>query len=57
MRNLFSPFSQEEQGYSRKYDGTGLGLALVKKYCEINNSEIEVISKKGEGTEMRITFN
>ncbi|MAT57045.1 MAG: hypothetical protein CMF23_03645 [Ignavibacteriae bacterium] len=31
LKNLFTPFSQEEHGYSRKFDGTGLGLALVKK--------------------------
>ena len=31
LKNLFTPFSQEEHGYSRKFGGTGLGLALVKK--------------------------
>ncbi|MGE5399538.1 MAG: ATP-binding protein [Ignavibacteriales bacterium] len=54
---LFEPFSQEEQGYSRKYDGNGLGLALVKKYCELNNADLTVRSKKGEGTLFTVTFN
>lgn len=49
--NLFKPFSQEEGGYSRRYEGNGLGLALVKKYCDLNNATIDVKSKKGEGTE------
>lgn len=57
MHNLFSPFSQEEQGYTRKYEGNGLGLFLVKKYCEINKAEIGVKSKKGEGTIFSVSFN
>jgi len=51
---LFTPFSQEEKGYTRKYEGNGLGLALVKKYCEVNDYSIEVKTKKGEGTIMRL---
>ncbi|MBU1101392.1 MAG: PAS domain-containing protein [Bacteroidetes bacterium] len=54
---LFDSFSQEEQGYTRKFDGTGLGLALVKNYCAINNATIEVESKKGVGSTFRVTFN
>lgn len=53
---LFSPFNQEDFGYTRKYDGLGLGLALVKKYCDMNNALIDVKSVKGEGTTIRITF-
>lgn len=48
--SLFDKFSQEEEGYTRRYEGSGLGLALVKKYCEINKISINVKSKKGEGT-------
>ncbi len=57
LPNLFDKFSQEEQGYTRKYEGTGLGLSLVKKYCEINNCEIKVDSVKGQGTTFKIIFN
>jgi len=57
IKNLFQPFSQEEQGYTRKYEGNGLGLALVKKYCEINNADINVISQKNMGTTFTLTFN
>lgn len=56
QKNLFEPFSQEEIGYTRKFDGTGLGLALVKKYCTVNNADISVKSKKGVGTTMRVSF-
>ncbi|GJQ63409.1 MAG: hypothetical protein SCALA702_24620 [Melioribacteraceae bacterium] len=57
LPNLFTPFSQEEQGYTRSYDGNGLGLALVKKYCDFIGAEIEVQSKKNEGTVFTIIFN
>ncbi len=57
MKNLFKPFSQEDEGYTRKYEGNGLGLALVKRYCELNKGKIEVQSKKGEGTKFTLTFN
>lgn len=54
---LFQPFSQEEQGYTRSYEGVGLGLALSKKYCELNSASIDVMSQKGKGSTFRITFN
>ncbi len=57
LPNLFKPFTQEEQGYTRKFEGNGLGLALVKKYCEINNAEIKVHSVKGKGTKFKIIFS
>ncbi len=53
---LFKKFSQEEQGYTRKFEGNGLGLALVKKYCDINNADINFVSKKGIGTTFTITI-
>lgn len=56
MPNLFMPFTQEEQGYSRRYEGNGLGLALIKKYCELNQADIIVESKKEEGTTVTVTF-
>ncbi len=50
LPNLFTPFSQEEQGYSRRYEGNGLGLALVKNYCDLNKAKIAVESQKGKGS-------
>ncbi len=56
LPNLFKPFTQEEQGYTRKYEGNGLGLALVKRYCDINRAEISVKSTKEEGSEFIVKF-
>ncbi|MDP4195841.1 MAG: ATP-binding protein [Bacteroidota bacterium] len=54
LPHLFKPFSQEEQGYTRRFEGNGLGLALVKHYCEINNASVEVKSEKGKGTSFKV---
>ena len=56
MSNLFVPFSQEEQGYCRRFEGNGLGLAIAKRYCDLNKAEIKVKSKKGSGTTFKIVF-
>ena len=53
---LFNPFTQEDNFDRRNYEGTGLGLALVKKYAELNNAKIEVKSKKGKGTTFTTIF-
>ncbi len=50
QEQLFRPFMQEEQGYGRKFEGTGLGLSLVEKYAELNNAKISFTSIKGKGT-------
>lgn len=56
MEKLFLPFTQEETGYTRKFEGNGLGLALVKSYCDINKAVVEVESEKGKGTTFRVIF-
>jgi PAS domain S-box-containing protein len=47
---LFEPYTQEEIGYSRRYEGIGLGMALVKKYLDLLAVPISFESEKGEGT-------
>lgn len=56
LANLFCPFSQENVGYKREFEGNGLGLALVKKYVDINKSEIKVTSEKDKGSVFTIIF-
>ena len=57
IANLFAPFSQEDVGYKREFEGNGLGLALVKKYVEINNADILVESQKDRGSTFTVIFN
>jgi len=54
--NLFKPFTQESQGYTRKFEGNGLGLALVQNYCVLNNADIRVESKKDQGSKFTVAF-
>ncbi|MGK9369728.1 PAS domain S-box protein [Melioribacter sp. Ez-97] len=56
LPQLFRPFTQEESGYTRRYEGSGLGLALVKYYCDLNNIDISVESRKNHGTKFTLTF-
>ena len=56
MPFLFDPFRQEQQGYTRVFEGNGLGLAIVKKYCEINNAKINVESEVNKGSVFTIEF-
>lgn len=57
LPRIFEPFAQEEQGYTRSFEGNGLGLALVKKYCEIKKATLEVESQKNIGTTFRVIFS
>ncbi len=57
LPSLFLPFTQEETGYTRKFEGNGLGLALVKSYLDLLRAEINVSSDKAKGTTFSIIFN
>jgi len=47
---LFETFRQLESTYTRKYGGTGLGLALTKQLVELHGGSIEVESQVGVGS-------
>ncbi len=57
LQRMFTPFSQEDAGYKREFEGNGLGLALVKKYIELNRAEISVESEKNIGSVFSVTFD
>ena len=56
LPRLFQPFSREVSDPSRPSDGSGLGLALVKRYLELNGARIEVQSQKKVGSVFKISF-
>ena len=51
QKKLFDPFSQEDYANARTlYKGTGLGMAITKKYVDMMGGSIAVESKKGVGS-------
>ncbi len=53
---LFEPFHQLDGSERRKYGGTGLGLALVKKIVEAHGSTIKVVSEVGVGSKFEFSL-
>ncbi len=50
LETLFKPFVQASTGYSRSYQGAGLGLSIVKRLVELMGGSIAVESEVGVGT-------
>lgn len=50
LGRLFQPFTQLESGLTRRFEGTGLGLNLSKKYADLLGARLLVRSIRSEGT-------
>ncbi len=50
MTKLFQAFSQIDSSLARKFEGTGLGLAMVKRLAELHGGTVAVASAEGEGS-------
>ncbi|MFA5404750.1 MAG: PAS domain S-box protein [Ignavibacteria bacterium] len=53
---IFEPFRQVSEGWTRSFEGTGLGLTISKKYVEMMNGSIKVESKLNKGTTFTLLF-
>ena len=56
IENIFEEFRQASEGISRNFEGTGLGLTIVKKYVECLKGNISVESEEGVGTSFIVTL-
>ena len=54
LGKLFQPFSQVDGSISRKHNGTWLGLAISKKFCQMMGGDITVASEPGRGSRFSI---
>ena len=54
MAQLFRPFSQIDSGLARKFEGTGLGLAMVKLLAELHGGSVAVESAAGQGSRFSV---
>lgn len=50
LARLFRPFVQLDGRLARRYDGTGVGLALVKQWVDLHGGRVEVESERGLGS-------
>ncbi len=49
-------FRQIDSSLGRKYDGTGLGLPLAKRFTELHGGSLTIESALGEGTTVTVYF-
>jgi signal transduction histidine kinase len=54
MRKLFQEFSQADASTTRKYGGTGLGLVISRRFCQMMGGDITVESEPGRGSSFTI---
>jgi PAS domain S-box-containing protein len=57
LEHIFEQFSQADSSTTRKFGGTGLGLAICRRIVNMMNSNIQVVSEKGEGSEFFFDIN
>lgn len=56
LKKLGRPFFQIDNDYTRAYEGTGLGISLVKGLVELHGGTLDIASRPGEGTIVTVTI-
>jgi signal transduction histidine kinase len=56
QERIFHEFYQADGSYERRYQGTGLGLALVRRMMSLHGGSVTVTSKRGAGSSFQCVF-
>lgn len=56
LQRVFQEFTQIDSGNARRYEGTGLGLALTRKLVEFQGGSIAVVSRSGAGSTFTVVL-
>jgi signal transduction histidine kinase len=56
QKRIFERFFKSDRSHSRKYDGSGMGLAIVKQIVSLHQGDIRVESEPGQGTTFIVTL-
>lgn len=56
LKHIFEPFSQEQHDARSFYQGTGLGMSIVKSLVDRMNGTLEIESEKGKGSKFTVTI-
>ena len=54
LQKVFDPFTQADTTTTREYGGTGLGLTITRRFCEMMGGSIGVESEEGKGTRFTV---
>ena len=56
LDQVFDPFTQVDGSFTRKYQGTGLGLGIVRRLVRLMEGTISILSQEGKGTSVSFTI-
>jgi signal transduction histidine kinase len=56
LRRIFEPFTQIDSSLARQHEGTGLGLALVRRLAELHGGYVDVDSEPNKGSRFTIVL-
>ena len=56
IERLLKPFTQEIEGYTRPFEGAGLGLTIAYKLTLLMGGKFDIVSEKNKGTKITVSF-